>query len=142
MVGKAEAKMARGKSSQQTSITLISEKTKMEGNLVFAEQLCVLGEVSGNLNADEPSAELTVSEGGRVSGEVRVPKVVISGRLDGNVYASEYLKLSKSAVVSGDLHYRSIEVAVGAQVDGRLVPMEAESSAGKGTVRALPIEGK
>jgi cytoskeletal protein CcmA (bactofilin family) len=75
-----------------------------------------------------------------VVGDIRVPSVIINGRLEGNVYAVERLEVTAGAEVQGDLYYSVIEMHMGAQVQGRLIHSENDLSK-KGTVHALPVEG-
>jgi cytoskeletal protein CcmA (bactofilin family) len=121
-------------------ITLVAADSEIEGSLHFSSQLFVKGKVTGNISAEEPGAILVVSPEGLVVGDIRVPNVVINGRLEGNVYADERLEVSAGAEVQGDLYYSVIEMHMGAQVQGRLI--HAEKDAGqKGTVHALPVDG-
>ena len=64
---------------------------------------------------------MTVSSGGHVIGDIRVPVVLIHGRVDGTVYALEHLEIAESAVIQGDLHYKVLQMHMGASVQGRLI---------------------
>ena len=120
-------------------ITLVAADSEIEGSLHFRSQLFVKGKVTGNISAEEPGAILVVSPEGLVVGDIRVPNVVINGRLEGNVYADERLEVSAGAEVQGDLYYSVVEMHMGAQVQGRLIHSDKDS-AKKGTVHALPVE--
>ena len=62
-----------------------------------------------------------LSEHARVNGEVNVTHLVINGTINGPVSASEYLELQSKAKVSGDVHYTTLEIQLGAIVEGRLI---------------------
>jgi cytoskeletal protein CcmA (bactofilin family) len=62
-----------------------------------------------------------VSEHARIEGEVSVSHVVINGTVIGPVRSGEFLELQPKARVTGDVEYSSIEMHLGAVVQGRLV---------------------
>lgn len=102
--------------------TLIAANTRIEGDVHFSDQLLVNGEIHGNVCAEsESDAGLTVSAKGSVSGEIRVPNVVINGRVAGDIYASKHVELAAEARVEGNVYYHLIEMVMGARVDGSLV---------------------
>ena len=72
-------------------------------------------------------AVLTVSEHGQVSGEIRVPHAVVNGRIDGNLLSDARLELAAQACITGDVHYRLLEMAAGAQVNGRITRQAEEA---------------
>ena len=47
--------------------------------------------------------------------------VVINGTVTGPVHAAEYVELQPKANVTGDVHYKTLEMQLGAVVQGRLV---------------------
>lgn len=116
------------KNKMDKGVTFISSHTEVVGDIKFTDQLFVSGRVSGNVLADDGKATLVVSEEGCVSGEVRVPNVVINGRIEGNVYASNKVELASHAKVQGNLYYKLIEMHLGALVDGQLVHDETQAS--------------
>lgn len=110
-------------SKPQTQIdSLIGAGTTIEGNLHFSGGLRIDGQVNGNVIAAQgkPST-LVLSEHARVVGEVNVTHLVINGSIDGPVYASDYMELQGKAKVNGDVHYNTMEIQLGAIVEGRLV---------------------
>jgi cytoskeletal protein CcmA (bactofilin family) len=131
--------MFGGKASKpQTRIdSLIGDGTTVEGNVIFNGGLRIDGRVKGNVLAgDEQPSTLVLSERARVEGEIRVSHAVVNGTVIGPVYASEYVELQPKCNVTGDVHYRTLEIQLGAVVQGRLVHQE-EAQAPKGlTVKA------
>jgi cytoskeletal protein CcmA (bactofilin family) len=110
-------------SKPQTQIdSLIGAGTTIEGNLHFSGGLRIDGKVNGNVIAAQgkPST-LVLSEHAHVVGEVNVTHLVINGSIDGPVYASDYMELQGKAKVNGDVHYNTMEIQLGAIVEGRLV---------------------
>ena len=112
------------KNNKKGSSTLIEVGTLIKGEIIFDNELFIMGEVEGDLNSDSDLAKLIVSKTGKVQGEIRVPNVVINGTIVGNVRASENLEISGTARVFGDLHYSTIEIKGGSLITGRLVAEE------------------
>jgi len=129
--------MAR-KRKIEKGVTLIAAGTEVVGDIKFTDQLFVSGQVSGNVLADDEKATLIVSAEGCVSGEVRVPNIVINGLIDGDVYAGIKVELAENAKVRGNLHYKLIEMQLGAMVDGQL--MHEQNPDGQATVHQLNVD--
>lgn len=113
-----------GKTSKPTNRidSLIGAETSIEGNLSFTGGLRIDGEVRGNVcSAEGQSATLVVSEHARIDGEVCVPHLVVNGTINGPVRSSEFLELQPRARVTGDVEYNTVEMHLGAVVQGRLV---------------------
>ena len=110
---------------------LIGAGTIIEGNITFSGGLRVDGHVRGNVvAAEDKPGTLVLSEQARIEGEILVSHVVINGTVVGPVHAIEYLELQPKATVTGDVHYRTIEIQLGAVVQGRLVH-QPEAKSGK-----------
>lgn len=102
--------------------SLIGAGTSIEGNISFTGGLRIDGEVKGNVRAAEgQSGTLVVSEHARIDGEVNVSHLVVNGTINGPVHSSEFLELQPRARVTGDVEYNTVEMHLGAVVQGRLV---------------------
>lgn len=107
--------------------TLISRATKVNGDLHFTGELQVEGKVTGSIIAeDEKDAKLVIADTGMVEGEIRVPVVVVNGKVLGNIYSSKHLELAAKGNVTGTVHYQSIEMVKGAQVNGSMINKQQE----------------
>jgi cytoskeletal protein CcmA (bactofilin family) len=132
--------MFGGKASKpQTRIdSLVGDSTTVEGNIIFSGGLRIDGRVKGNvLTADDQPSTLVVSERARVEGEIRVSHAVINGTVIGPVFGTEYVELQAKSNVTGDVHYRTLEIQLGAVVQGRLVHQEESSGPKPMTVKPL-----
>lgn len=110
--------------------SLIGAGTAVHGDVTFSGGLRIDGTVHGKVaTADNEPGTLVVSEQARIEGEVRVSHVVINGTVSGPVTANDYLELQAKARVNGDVAYRTLEMHVGAIVQGKLVHAEPESAA-------------
>jgi cytoskeletal protein CcmA (bactofilin family) len=108
--------------------TVIGKGTCIEGDLSFSGGLHLDGRVKGNLSADDGDerAVLVVSDMGLVEGDVRVPNVILNGKVIGDLFSSERVELASNARVTGTLHYKLMEMAIGAEVNGQLVYSESK----------------
>lgn len=112
-----------GSKRRNTKIdTLVGRNTEVTGDISFEGGLHIDGLVKGNILAESGSSSvLSVSEAGSVEGEVRVPHIALNGSVIGDVYATERIELGPRARVSGNVFYHLIEMAAGAEVNGKLV---------------------
>ncbi|HEX4853068.1 polymer-forming cytoskeletal protein [Arenimonas sp.] len=124
--------------------TLIGPRAVIRGDVSFTGGLYVEGTIYGKVTAEDGSAAvLTIADDGHVEGEVRAPVVVISGRMTGDIHAGERIELAANARVTGNIHYKVVEMAAGAMITGRLIHADAplaqltgpEPAAGGGRVK-------
>jgi cytoskeletal protein CcmA (bactofilin family) len=117
--------LGQGKKPKRASTkvdTIIGQQTRIEGNVHFSGGLHIDGQVKGGVIAEADSTSvLTVSEHGSIEGDVRVPTVILNGRVTGDVRSAERIELAAKARVDGDVYYNLIEMAMGAAVNGSLV---------------------
>jgi len=119
----------KGKSAGASVNTIIGQQTQITGDLHFSGGLHVDGQVKGNVIANEDTASvLTVSEHGRIEGDVRVPNVFLNGSVTGDVRCEERIELAAKARVNGDVYYNLIEMVMGAEVNGSLLHQTDASS--------------
>jgi len=102
--------------------TLIGQGTEITGDLIFAGGLHVDGKINGNVAAEEGSSSILIlSEFGHIEGDVRVPNIVINGKIVGDVHGSTRVELAPKSRIKGSVYYNLIEMAIGAEVNGALV---------------------
>ena len=106
--------------------TLIGLGTVIDGNVTFSGGMRIDGQINGDVIAmpGKPST-LILSELGSVNGAVSVTHLVVNGAICGNVTATEYLELHAKARVSGDVHYKTLEIQIGAMLQRHLVHTNA-----------------
>jgi cytoskeletal protein CcmA (bactofilin family) len=109
--------------------SLIGAGTKIEGNVSFSGGLRVDGEIKGNVTgvANQLST-LVVSDHACIDGEIHVSHLVANGAINGPVFASESLELQANSRVKGDVNYNTLEMHLGAIVEGRLVHHSSEAT--------------
>lgn len=101
--------------------TLVGPASQVQGHLIFEGGCHIDGSVHGNVTATGDESAVSVSENGTIEGDVAVPYVVLNGTVTGDVYAKERVELRSTARVVGNVYYNLIEMAIGAEINGKLV---------------------
>jgi cytoskeletal protein CcmA (bactofilin family) len=122
--------LRKNKKRKPTTVdSLIGQNSQIVGDFRFSGGLHVDGTVKGNVLADDDDhAMLTLSDRGTIEGEVKVPFIILNGVVKGDVYAREHVELAANARVEGNVFYRLIEMAMGAEVNGKLVRLTEEDN--------------
>jgi len=110
--------------------SLIGAGTVVQGDVTFTGGLRIDGRVNGNVIAAEGEpGTLVVRAEARVEGAIRVSHVVINGTVNGPIAVGDHLELQPRARIVGDVSYRSLEMHVGAVIEGRLIHSEPGTAA-------------
>lgn len=99
--------------------SLVAVGTRIEGDVLFGEGMRIDGAVNGDIraHAEQPSI-LVISETARVEGAIHAEHVIINGCVVGPVHASELLELQPKARITGDVHYKALEMHQGRRSRG------------------------
>ena len=110
--------------------SLIGQNSNIKGEVRFGGGLHVDGTIKGNVYADDSNTSyLSVSNRGRIEGDVRVTSVTLNGTVIGDVHTTEYCELAASARVEGNVYYNLVEMEMGAEVNGQLVHTADQNAA-------------
>jgi cytoskeletal protein CcmA (bactofilin family) len=121
MFGKKASNVSSSKPQSQID-SLIGAETTIQGDLHFSGGMRIDGRVNGNIfGSKDKQSTLVLSENGQVNGEVTVSHLVVNGTVNGTVTAGEYLELQSKARVTGDVHYKTMEMQLGSIVEGRMI---------------------
>lgn len=94
----------------------IGKSVVIRGELTGSEDLFIDGQVEGTIELK--GNRLTIGPNGQVKANVNARGVVIQGKLDGNIIASDRVDLKQSAVVLGDVTTQRISIEDGAYFKG------------------------
>lgn len=132
-----------GKSNEKpcnTIDTLIGAKAELKGDIVFSGGLRIDGKQKGNLSArGAGNSTLVLSENAEIVGDVTVPHMIINGKIKGNVHCAERIELQSKAEISGDVHYKVIEMALGATVNGNLIHDSGQAAEKSAVTKLKPV---
>ncbi|MEE9160164.1 MAG: polymer-forming cytoskeletal protein [Gammaproteobacteria bacterium] len=115
--------LGKGKNKKTTRMdTLVGPQSEVSGDVKFTGGLHIEGTIKGTVIAENDGNSLVqLSESGTIEGEVRAPFIVLNGVVIGDVHGGEHVELASKARVAGNVYYNLIEMAVGAEVNGKLV---------------------
>lgn len=109
--------------------TLIGPQVVIRGDFHFSGGLYIEGRIVGKVIAGNgEAATVTIAETGVIEGELRAPTVVINGQLVGDAYG-ERVELHAQARVTGNVHYKVVEMVAGSTLTGRLIHNESVAAA-------------
>ena len=104
----------------------IGKSVLIKGELSGSEDLYLDGEVEGTIELRE--CNFTVGPNGRVRGNVHVKSVIVQGKIEGDIAASQRVELRNSASVIGDIATERILIEEGAVFKGKLETGEKAKS--------------
>src|ERR1044072_9197367 len=120
--------------------TLLGKAANLNGDLEFSGGLHLDGRVNGNVRSNaEDGGALSVSESGFIEGRVEGTNIVLNGTVNGDMYARDRLVLGGKARVNGNVYYGVIEMAPGAVITGKLIPLSEGATAPVDTPQ--PVSG-
>jgi cytoskeletal protein CcmA (bactofilin family) len=94
----------------------IGRSVFIKGELSGSEDLYIDGNVEGNIEL--PGSNLMVGPNGRVRAGIRARGVIIEGKVDGDIEATERVELRKTAVLMGSIVTQRVSIEDGAYFKG------------------------
>ncbi len=111
--------------SQEKFDTLIGRHAEIHGCLLLKESVRIDGKVVGNIEAPRDQAiSVVIGPNGEVQGDVLASRIIVAGKVAGNIHAFERVELMASALVQGDIKYASMAVEHGAKLLGLLLQVD------------------
>lgn len=111
------ARMGRGSNTPVPSI--ISNGTKIKGNILGGDIVHIDGRLEGNISCNE----LIIGVKGQVVGQVKAQTLSLYGMLQGTAEV-ENLFIANTAHLAGDALHNSIAIEPGAFIEGRCVRLQ------------------
>ena len=121
------AEPARSESLRSNEVATIGKSVVVKGELSGSEDLVVDGEVEGSISLRGQS--LTVGPNGRVRANIEARNVILHGRVDGDIHATERVELRKTASLTGDISTARISIEDGAFFKGTIDIQKPEPAA-------------
>ncbi len=102
--------------------SLIGASTQIFGRLVVNHGIRIDGEIQGSVEAAiAPGVTVHIGHEGFVKGDLHAHRVLVNGKIDGNIYAAERCDLFETSRVRGDIHYGVMGIEHGAEIYGELL---------------------
>jgi cytoskeletal protein CcmA (bactofilin family) len=103
--------------------SIIGGQSEVTGDLNVKGTLQVDGLVKGHVKADW----VVLTESSRIKGDITAHKIIVSGRVEGNLKAEEAIEIMPKGKVIGDVFTNKISVAEGGELNGKVVMSERDS---------------
>ncbi len=97
-------------------ISRVGASLSFNGELSGQEDIVIEGQFQGKI--DLKNNNLKVEQGGKVKANIQVKNITIIGEVDGNIYSSGKVFISKEGQLRGDIFAPRISIADGAQFKG------------------------
>ena len=100
----------------RSDLAHIGKSVVVKGELSGSEDLYVDGEVEGSIELRDHN--LTIGPNGQVKANINAKEVIVQGKVDGSITASDRVELRKSGVLVGDIVTQRIVIEDGAYFKG------------------------
>jgi cytoskeletal protein CcmA (bactofilin family) len=112
--------------NQEKFDTLIGRHAEIQGCLKLKESVRIDGMVVGNIEApNDASISVVIGPTGEVLGDVLASRIILAGKVSGNIHAFDRVEVMASALVQGDIRYASMAVEHGAKLLGLMIQVDA-----------------
>jgi cytoskeletal protein CcmA (bactofilin family) len=98
------------------SIARLGPSLFLKGELSGEEDVVIEGQYKGKIDLENHN--ILVTHGAKVKGDIRVKNIIINGTVEGNIYASGKIFISKEGQMKGDLIAPKISIMEGAKFKG------------------------
>ena len=107
--------------------TLIGSDIVIKGDIIYQGTVHIEASVEGSLiSSKNKESKLYINKSSVIRGFVDASNVALNGTVYGTVYVYDLLQLGSDAFIKGNIYYKSIEMEVGAKIDGRLVVCDSK----------------
>lgn len=96
--------------------TVMESDIIFNGNIKFAKPFMIKGNVSGSINA---TSDLVIDTGAVVEAGINAERVLVRGKVTGNITSKELVFVSASGVVNGDITSKQVVLEPGSTFIGR-----------------------
>ena len=103
--------------------SFVGSNAQFKGEMNVKGTLRLDGAIEGCVNADR----VILSETALVKGDIAAQKIIIGGRVEGNLRAQELVEIQSKGKVLGEIFTDKLSVAEGAEFNGK-IQMKSEES--------------
>lgn len=103
-------------SSKSPSINMISQGTRVSGDIQSDNDLRIAGKVDGEATS---KSRIILTSSGVVDGNIEAENADIAGTLNGEIFVTGKLVLRQSAKINGDINTKTLLVEEGAKINGK-----------------------
>lgn len=129
---------AEPRRSSSGNRAVLGESIRVEGEITGSEDLLIEGEVEGRVDLRDQS--VTIGRNGRVKADVHGNTLIVEGRVQGNLFASEQVAVRSSGEVRGNITSPRVTLEDGAKFKGS-IDMEPSKGSGAAKAKSEPPKG-
>jgi cytoskeletal protein CcmA (bactofilin family) len=107
--------MSKNNEVQPTAVNLICDGTSIKGEIQASRDIRIDGTLNGKMVVN---GKVVVGNTGKIEGDVQCKTIDVSGRVDGNIIASEMVNLKSTSVILGNITTDKITIEPGAKFTG------------------------
>lgn len=110
--------------AKDKDITIISEKSEIEGKLKMPGRVMILGSFTGGMNC----RALEIFKDGKAVGTIEADEVIIAGYFEGELACSGLLTIAQTGTVKGRVAYGNLLVELGGLLDAEVFQLESRDT--------------
>jgi cytoskeletal protein CcmA (bactofilin family) len=114
----AETASPAPESGTNAKMSVLGKTLVFKGELTANEDLLIQGRVEGTIT--HSASHLAIGANGDVSADVRAQRVIVQGKLDGDIRATESVTVEVSANMRGNIFAPSVSLKEGARFSGSI----------------------
>ena len=134
--GQSAAQQESRRATNENPYTTLGKDTEFEGTLKFKEGLKIEGRFKGDITSE---GNLIIGKTGQVNAEIQVGSIIVEGKINGNIVATDLIELRSTAEMRGDITASKLKIEEGVSFVGK-----SDVQAGKGGGQQQPkvVESK
>lgn len=125
--------------SERTDVGHIGKSVVIRGELTGNEDLYLDGEIEGTINLRDH--KLVIGPNGKIKATITARDIVLHGRVEGNVSATERVELKKACTLVGDVSTQRIVIEDGAYFKGSIDIKDSKQSENRKPVAVAASAG-
>jgi cytoskeletal protein CcmA (bactofilin family) len=114
---------------RRRELSVLGKSVVFKGEFEADEDLLIDGRVEGKIT--HRAEHLTIGAHGNVKADIMAQRVLVQGRVVGNIHATDTIVIEPSAHVAGNLFAPRVGLKEGAEFDGRIQMTRSEAGASK-----------
>jgi cytoskeletal protein CcmA (bactofilin family) len=96
--------------------SFLGTQSEFQGELTSKGVLRIDGLISGKIQADQ----VILSETADIKGEIVAKRIIVGGKVDGCLRASDVVEITEKGKVKGEIYTNKFLVMVGAEFNGKI----------------------
>lgn len=96
--------------TNENPYTTLGKDTEFEGTLKFKEGLKIEGRFKGDITSE---GNLIIGKTGEVNAEIKVGSIIVEGKINGNIEASDLIEFRSTAEMRGDIKASKLKIDEG-----------------------------